>query len=84
MDFVVYPRIGSRITPNGLDQFIKGDIQLGEVNRGELDMDLLIFTAREERLVDRLQVKTRTSLFSSETSSLLLEPVEEYLRETSR
>ncbi|MFT5209682.1 MAG: hypothetical protein ACI9CE_001404 [Flavobacterium sp.] len=84
MDYLVYPKIRDRITRKGFDKLTKKDIKLGEMRRGKVDMDILIYDTNTEGIVDHLQIETKASIFSAEETSLIWPPLNAYLKNLSQ
>ncbi|MFT7685244.1 MAG: hypothetical protein ACI9FB_000587 [Candidatus Azotimanducaceae bacterium] len=84
MDYLVYPIIKDRVTRKGFDMVAVKDIKIGELRRASLDMDILIYAANSEEIVDHLQINTKASIFSPKRHSLIWSSLNAYLKKLSQ
>ena len=81
MDFLVYPNVRSRQAQKDLILYLETG---SGFSRGKLNMDILIFAANNEQLVDHLQIETSVGLFAEHESEKLWVPLNSYLKKLSQ
>ena len=84
MDYLVYPQIRARVTRKGFDMVASKEIKIGAMRRPALEMDILIYSANTQKIVDHLQITTKGGIFTADETQLLWLPLNDYLKKLSQ
>ena len=84
MDYLVYARVRNRLDRNGFGKWTRDEILFSELNRAQLNMDIYIYAAINEQLVDFIQIDAKGGLRTGHGNDLMWEPLDLYLRELSQ
>jgi hypothetical protein len=84
MEYVVYPRVVELTDQQGLGKVVREEITVQEFERGEAELEILIFASQGEQLVDHLKLDTRGSIFTVDSRKLIWPPLEAYLKSVSQ
>lgn len=84
MDYVVYPRVAKLSDQQGIDKIVREEIDLEEFQRGEANLEILIFASQGEELVDHLRLETKGSVFTFDNRKLIWPPLDAYLQSISQ